>query len=96
MENYTYNSLSGLVGDKVQLQDGQGNVAELSIFEVIKGRLDGEEWEAFSVIYQGERGMSIPQGTYQFSHEKFGEHQLFLSPNSETEYETVVTRKRSK
>jgi len=95
MDNYNYNSLSSLVGDKVKLQDDQGNMAELSISEVVKGKLDGEEWEAFSVIYQGEQGLSIPQGTYQFSHEKFGEQQLFLSPNSETEYETVVTRKKS-
>lgn len=94
MEAYNYNNLSKLVGDKVKLQDQQGNIAELSIVEVNKGVLDGDEWESFSVIYQGEENLSVPQGTYQFSHEAFGEAQLFISPNSPVEYETVITRKR--
>ena len=95
MENYNYKNLNQLIGEKVQLKDDQGNQTELTITEVNAANMDGDEWEAFSVIYQGEKDSEISQGNYKLSHESFGEKQLFLSPNSETEYETVVTRKRA-
>lgn len=94
MERYNYKNLCLLIGEKVELKDEQGNQAELTITEVSRGNIDGDEWEAFSVIYNGEKHFSIPQGSYTFMHESFGEKLLFMSPNSETEYETVVTRKR--
>lgn len=94
MEKYNYKNLSQLIGEKVTVRDEQQNQLELTIAEVCVGSLDGDEWEAFSVIFNGEKGSSIPQGTYTFLHERFDETLLFLSPNSEIEYETVVTRKR--
>jgi len=94
VEKYNYNNLSQILGEKVCLKDGQENKVELTITEVNKGQLDGDDWEAFSVIFRGEKNIPIPQGTYVFFNEKFGEKSLFISPKSETEYETVVTRKR--
>jgi len=94
VEKYNYENLCQITGEKVCLKDDQGNGVELTIAEVNKGQLDGDDWEAFSVIFQGEKSFSIPQGTYVFFNENFGEKSLFLSPKSETEYETVVTRKR--
>lgn len=95
MERYNYKNISQFIGEKVQLRDEQGNVAELSIADVCKGAMDGDEWEAFSVIYQGNKDFFVPQGTYFFTSEHFGEKQLFLSPKSDIEYETVVTRRRT-
>lgn len=94
MEKYNYENLCQYMGEKVYLKDDQGKEVELTIAEVNKGQLDGDEWEAFSVIFQGEKSFFVPQGTYLFCNESFGEKSLFLSPKSETEYETVVTRKR--
>jgi len=94
MELYNYDILSQLVGEKVTLKDDKDQKVILEITEVNKGKLDGEDWEAFSVIFNGNKEFSIAQGTYTLSHERFGEKSLFLSPNSEIEYETVVTRKR--
>lgn len=94
MEEYNYDKLSQLVGSTVLIRDTHGNKAELTISEVNKGAIDSDEWEAFSVIYLGEKDISIPQGSYYFSHPDFSEQFLFLSPNSDTEFETVVTRKR--
>lgn len=94
MDKYNYNNLAQLIDVKVLLRDKQGNEAELVIAEVYRGKMDGDEWEAFSVIYSGKAGFFIPQGTYVFIHEKFGEKELFLTPKSETEYETVITRKK--
>lgn len=94
MEQYNYNNLCQFIGKKVQLKDAQENEIELTITEVNKGQLDGDEWEVFSVIYQGDKNVQLPQGTYTFSHDSFGEKILFLSPNSPMEYETVVSRKK--
>ena len=94
MELYNYDILSQLIGENVVLKDDQDHQVSLKIAEVNKGTLDGSEWEAFSVIYNGSPELSIPQGTYTLHHEKFGDESLFVSPNSDVEYETVVTRKR--
>ncbi|NOX43736.1 MAG: hypothetical protein GXP19_08415 [Gammaproteobacteria bacterium] len=95
MKQYNYDNLCEILGEKVMLKDDQGKEIELTIAEVYKGTLDGDDWEAFSVIYHGRKDFFISQGVYTFTHEKFGDKSLFLSPKSETEYETVVTRKRS-
>ncbi len=94
-EKYNYKTLTLLIGEKVRVIDSQEHSVFLTISEVIKNKLDGNEWEAFSVVYTGENNFRIAQGTYTFQHDSFGEKNLFLSPNSETEYETVITRKRN-
>ncbi|MBU2871893.1 hypothetical protein [Colwellia sp. E2M01] len=94
MEKYNYINLSQSIGENMLIKDDAGNRVELVIAEVNKGVLDGEEWDSFSVIYSAAPGVTIPQGTYTFCHEKIGEVSLFTTPNSATEYETVVTRKR--
>ncbi|MFT5083443.1 MAG: hypothetical protein ACI9Y1_001486 [Lentisphaeria bacterium] len=93
-ENYNYKTLHSMIGESVCVIDDQGNKATLSISEVSKNTLDGDQWEAFSVLYTGDTSFRIAQGVYIFQHAKFGEKSLFLSPNSETKYETVITRKR--
>ncbi|WP_440875146.1 DUF6916 family protein [Thalassotalea sp. PLHSN55] len=92
MEKYNLENLTNIVGESVQVADQQGNQVELTLAEVNVGVLDGEQWEAFSVIYHGSDEFEIPQGSYVFSHQLFGQQELFLSPNSATEYETVITR----
>ncbi|WDD98525.1 DUF6916 family protein [Thalassomonas actiniarum] len=95
MDAYNYQQLSQLIGEAVQVSDQQGNQVSLKIIEVNKGQLDGEQWEAFSVIYTSDEAMNISQGTYRFSHQAFGQIDLFLSPNSAVEFETIVTRSRA-
>jgi len=94
MENYNFENLSQLVGEQMTIRDDGGNEAALIIAEVNKGIIDSDEWQSFSVIYKGEENLSVPQGTYSFSHEKIGEVSLFMTPNSATEYETIVTKRR--
>ncbi|MEO2268178.1 hypothetical protein V1358_12765 [Pseudoalteromonas sp. YIC-656] len=94
IDNYNFSNLSTILGETVLLKDQAGNQVNLVVSEVIKGPIDGEQWEAFSVIYKGTHDFSVPQGIYKISHDTFGEKELFLSPNSQTEYETVVARKR--
>ncbi|RHW77995.1 DUF6916 family protein [Colwellia sp. RSH04] len=94
MENYSFTVLSQLIGEPITIRDNAENEAQLIIAEVNKGTIDGDEWQSFSVIYNGEENLSVPQGTYLFSHEKIGEVSLFITPNSATEYETIVSQKR--
>jgi len=49
--------------------------------------LNGERWDTFCVLLKGDANEPLGQGTYKLQHESFGEAELFLSPNSETEYE---------
>lgn len=93
MENYNFDNLSQLIGEKVTIRDDEGNEAQLIIAEVNIGALNCDEWHSFSVIYTGEENLSVPQGTYSFSHEKIGDVSLFITPNSATEYETIVSQK---
>lgn len=95
MDVYNYPQLSQMLGETVKVSDQQGNHVALTISEVNKGSLDGDKWEAFSVIYTSDSPMDIAQGTYRFSHREFGDVDLFLSPNSATEFETIVTRTRA-
>ncbi|PWK50749.1 hypothetical protein C8D97_10636 [Pleionea mediterranea] len=53
MDNYNYEALCEIIGQEVVVEDSQGNAVSLKLSDVNKGKIDGEEWEAFSVIYQG-------------------------------------------
>lgn len=94
LDQYCYEILESIVGETVSVFDDTKNEVPLTVAGVRKNAMDGEEWEAFSVSFQGEKRFHIPQGTYTFKHAKFGEKSLFVSPNSDIEYETVVCRQR--
>ncbi|MET1254969.1 DUF6916 family protein [Aliikangiella maris] len=94
MDSYNYNNLKSLIGQVINVIDNANHQATLVITDVIRSQINGDEWDAFSVIYQGSSDFHIPQGTYTLVHPEFGEKQLFLTPNSENEYETVITRKK--
>jgi hypothetical protein len=94
MASFNVENLTRILDQEIMVRDDQGNEVPLTVAEVNTSSLNGEEWEAFSVIYKGDAGFHIPQGTFTFCHSAFGEIALFVSPKSETEYETVVSRKR--
>jgi Domain of unknown function (DUF6916) len=94
MELYNCDNLTKNIGAKVNAKDEHGGCVELTVSEVNKCSIDGDEWEAFTVIYKAEKDVQIEQGVYTFNHDCFGTQQLFLSPNSSTEYETVISRKK--
>ena len=95
MDQFSRDSLLDLISQKILLTDGDGNRVDLTVKEVVPGKLDGDEWDSFSVRLEGDESFHVPQGSYQLSHERIGSHTLFMSPNSATEYEIIVNRKRS-
>jgi|GEM_PF-605854 len=94
MDSYSYDTLSKLIDDQISVRDKQGNKVLLTLIEVSQHTLNDDDWESFSVLYLGDNNFRIPQGTYTFEHSGFGKKEIFLTPKSETEYETVITRKR--
>jgi hypothetical protein len=92
MEKFTFENLRGQEGSKAQLHV-EGEKIEMAIESVAKTKLDGEEWDAFQVVLSGD-AHHLPQGIYHLTHPAFGEADLFVSPNSPTEYEIQVTRKK--
>lgn len=94
MERFNYQTLAAIQGQAVTIKDGAGNTAALVVTEIKKSALDGTDWEAFSVLYSAPPSLRIPDGSYLIGHPCFGELELYLSPKSATEYESVITRKR--
>ena len=94
MDTLKREDFDGLVNESLTLTDPEGTQVELKVVEVESTILNGDEWDSFNVTLEGTEAFHVPQGTYTFSHEKFGEIDMFMSPNSQTEYEIVVSRKR--
>lgn len=87
-------TVSKLIGANVRVSDNEQNSVELTVASVSKAPLHGDEWEAFSIGFQGDASFRIPQGTYLVSHQELGDQKLFITAHGPTEYETVVSQKR--
>ncbi|MCW8878901.1 MAG: hypothetical protein OQJ89_14590 [Kangiellaceae bacterium] len=92
MENFNYQTLKSMQGEKLTLQNTDDSQIELTIDEISASQAHDEKREAFSVLLIGNKEQPIAQGTYQVKHDNFGEVSLFMSPNSETEYEIIINR----
>ncbi|GAB3535263.1 DUF6916 family protein [Photobacterium alginatilyticum] len=94
MEKFAVNILEPIIGDFVQVCDlKQKKIIELKLTHVEKTKLSGKQWDSYCVTLLGTADNPLGQGTYQLSHPAFGEVDLFLCPNSATEYEIIVNRK---
>lgn len=85
--------VSKLIGQQVDISDSQQNKATLKVASVKSAPLHGDEWEAFSIAFQGDVSFRIPQGMYTVSHDMMGEQELFLTAHGPIEYEAVISRK---
>jgi len=94
MELFNQKNLKKNIGTKINAIDEHGGCVELTITEVNKSAIDGDEWEAFTVIYKNDGENPITQGIYKLHHECIGEQELFLCPNSGTECETIISREK--
>lgn len=93
MEKFTFENVESAQGSVVKVVGQNGDV-ELKISSVERTRLNGDEWNAFCVLLNGKANEPLSQGAYKLVHEAFGEAELFLSPNSETEYEIHMAQRR--
>ena len=105
LENFTYATFAGRLGDIFGLHAGPAEVVALELVQAtdLGSRSDvagGEgapgQGERFAITFQGPRDRLLPQGTYQFEHEQIGSFPLFIVPVGTTkggiQYEAVFNR----
>jgi len=95
MEQFNFDTLTALLNQKIQLKDGSNNIVQLNVDKVSLPRFTTEEYEAFSVDLSSDAEVHCPSGNYLFSHQSFGEVQLFMSPYATDKYQIVVSQKKS-
>ena len=91
---FTYETLSQLEGEYIDLTDSHGNRCRLKIERICRGRMDDEQWNSFSVRYKGDTSFHLPQGNYILSHPAFDTVTKFIVPMSPVDYETVISRQK--
>lgn len=96
MDSFNYETLKSIESQKLKATNKHSGVEfECSVDCVEPGVLDGEQWEAFSVCFiNHDKDKALQDGHYLFSHQAFGDVELYGSLNSATELEVIVTRKK--
>ena len=82
------------LGSRFRIETGPDDfvAAKLVKAEAIGARADSEELlrrEPFSLLFEIEEGVELPQRTYQVCHETLGEMPLFLVPVGERQMESI-------
>ncbi|AQQ01806.1 hypothetical protein B0W48_19715 [Pseudoalteromonas aliena] len=93
MEKFTFENVERTQGSIVKVA-GQDGEVELRVSSVDRTKLNGEQWDAFRVLLKGSADEPLEQGIYRLTHDAFSDTELFLSPNSETEYEIYITTQK--
>ena len=95
MQHYNKPNLEKTICQQVTLKDAHSDSIPLTLQSICTNKADNHEWESFTAYYSNNNNVRIPAGCYTFLHAAFGESTLFITPKSPTEYETVVTRKKT-
>ncbi|MCO7227299.1 hypothetical protein [Pleionea sp. CnH1-48] len=92
MDKFNYKNLCSIKGNVVSLMDEHNNTVELTVAEVNAAKEHDKDKECFSVLLTGQPSYLLSQGTYNVKHDVIGDVPVFISPNSETEYEIIINR----
>ena len=97
MDSFTLDALQNMIGDSIKISDENSGIEiETVISAVEPGPMNGNEWESFSATMTSSEGLPcLSQGTYKINNDKLGEGDMFISPNSPTQYEIIVSRKKN-
>jgi len=88
MQIWRLDIYKSLIGNDLSAKAVEGEQAfTLKVSDVIQTNCLGEGWESFSVVF--ELPELIEQGTYNIEHDDYGSVEVFISPNSESEAESV-------
>ena len=91
LENLTYATFAGRLGDMFRAHAGPEGVVTLELVQatdlgsgsdVAGGESVPGQGGRFSILFQGPRDRLLPQGTYQFEHEQMGSFPLFIVPGT--------------
>ncbi|ACE85135.1 DUF6916 family protein [Cellvibrio japonicus] len=94
MKKFDFETLNNLIDQSIQLKDGENKIVELKVEKVSLPKASDPGYEAFSVDLSSEKDVHCPSGNYLFSHDAFGETQLFMSPYAADKYQIVIARKK--
>lgn len=93
MKNFRLEKVSQLLGQSVTLKDPHSDLSlEAVVKSVDENRINGDQFESFSVILEHAGELNVSQAILQFSHPEIGEEDLLVTPLSETEIQIVVNR----
>ncbi|QSX37415.1 DUF6916 family protein [Shewanella sedimentimangrovi] len=97
MEKFTKETLEGLIGKSITAckADSGGELAELVVEKVSDGKLNSAEFSSMSVELSGLPEAHLPESTYLFKHDAFGEVLLYMSPYDIDKYQIIVSRKKT-
>ncbi|MEJ2043076.1 MAG: hypothetical protein P8X74_08770 [Reinekea sp.] len=98
MDKFNLSTLNGMVGETVSVVDSDNpkEKFEAKVEKIRESPMNGDEWEAFAVMMKvDENECVLKQGNYHLSHEKFGDVELFCSPNDASTMEFVISKKKS-
>ena len=83
---FTCDDFIDVVGQDFGIAAGEGSIQSLRLAQAIEsGEVggpgpDGQIRKQFSLVFLGALHPVLPQGTYQLSHPRLGELELFLVP----------------
>lgn len=86
IEWLTYDLFSGRVGERFEVQLGEGDVLPIELAEATESTEpggvgpEGQERRQFSLLFRSPAEGVLPQGTYLVTHDDLGELDLFLVP----------------
>jgi hypothetical protein len=92
MKDFKYNEFYELVGDELDVFDGEGNQGILLIKAVVLSKFNNDEQYGFSIYFTNTNEFYLTQGTYLFRHKFAGECELFITQKSNSEYECCITQ----
>jgi hypothetical protein len=106
LEDFTYATFAGHLGDLFRLHAGPADVVALELVQAtdLGSRSDAAggaegvpgQGERFAITFQGPHDRPLPQGTYQLEHDQIGSFPLFIVPvgaaSGGIQYEAVFNR----
>lgn len=92
LDKFNYEQLIKIKGQTLHVSDPQGNKLSVTISDVQSGAAHSADYQSFSTQFTDNHPNRIPQGSYTFSHKNIGEHYLFCTALSPTEYEIIINR----
>lgn len=92
IEDFNFQNIKAIKGELLLVEDTQGNSLSVTVRGVRKGSAHSGDYESFTTHLVDNEPQRIPQGSYNFSHSRIGQHFLFCTATSATDYEIVINR----
>lgn len=94
MDILNYNDALTLVDQTITFSD-KGTDLAAKIVKVETNAIHGDEWNAYTIVFELQNTeLSLSQGILEFEYPGFEKQTILVSPNSQTEFESVVSQRK--